>query len=220
MDATVEQLGGYRFVYVLPLGPDDLFIEDTYYADTPEIDEAVLAARIDDYCAAHGWQGEEIGRETGALPVITGGDFERWQALHATPGVARAGARGGFVHPLTSYTLPYAARIANLIADNRQLTGDKLEQLLVSEARNHWRATGFYRMLGIMLFGAAKPEERYRIFQRFYRLSEPLIERFYASRSTLFDRARVLCGKPPIPIPIAVRSLLAPQPPITTGKAA
>jgi len=30
MDATVEQVDGYRFVYCLPFGPDEIFIEDTY----------------------------------------------------------------------------------------------------------------------------------------------------------------------------------------------
>src|SRR5690606_39072626 len=35
MDAQVDQLGGYRFVYGLPLGEHDLFLEDTYYQDTP-----------------------------------------------------------------------------------------------------------------------------------------------------------------------------------------
>jgi lycopene beta-cyclase len=38
------------------------------------------------------------------------------------------------------------------------------------------------------------------VFARFYRLPEPLIERFYAGRSTFGDRARILCGRPPLPL--------------------
>ena len=45
-----------------------------------------------------------------------------------------------------------------------------------------------------MLFRAADPPERYRILERFYRLPEPLIGRFYAGRSTAFDRLRILAG--------------------------
>lgn len=62
-------------------------------------------------------------------------------------------------------------------------------------------------MLTKMLFGAAEPPLRYRMLERFYRLPEPLIERFYAGRSTMLDRARILAGKPPVPIGAAMASL-------------
>ncbi|WP_333929639.1 lycopene cyclase family protein [Sphingomonas sp. LR55] len=73
--------------------------------------------------------------------------------------------------------------------------------------RATWKSRGFYRMLDTMLFRAAEPEERYRILERFYRLSPSLIGRFYAGRSTLADKARVLTGKPPVPIVRAVRAI-------------
>lgn len=215
MDARVPQLGGYRFVYVLPLGAHELFVEDTYYQDTPVLDRRALSSRIDAYCAAQGWHGEPLAHETGVLPVITGGNFAAFQTAHRIPGVAVAGARGGFVHPLTSYTLPFAVETALAVAADADLPGAQLAAMLEARARNHWRATGFYRRLGSMLLGAARPEERYRVFERFYRLPEGLIERFYAARSTRLDRARVLCGKPPVPLrralaALASRSKIAP----------
>lgn len=209
MDATVTQHGAYRFVYVLPLALDELFIEDTYYADSPRLDRRALSSRIDAYCAEHGWSGELIGHETGVLPVITGGDFTAWQNELRVPGVARAGARGGFVHPLTSYTLPQAVATAQLIAREADLPGEQLAALIEGAAARHWRRTGFYRRLGAMLFQAGAPDQRYRIFERFYRLPEPAIERFYAAASTLADKARVLIGKPPVPVVGAMRALLA-----------
>lgn len=219
MDAAVgQQLGGlaaYRFVYVLPLGPDELFVEDTYYADAPALDEAALSARIDAYCAARGWQGEAIGHETGVLPVVSGGDFAAFQAAHRTPGVGVAGARGGFAHPLTSYTLPFAAETALAIARHTDLAGPALAAMLEARARDHWRRTAFYRRLGRMLLGAGAAAERYKVFERFYRLPAPLIERFYAARSTRLDRARVLCGKPPVPVFGAVRALVSSGAPLT-----
>lgn len=214
MDARVEQLApdgqdaAYRFVYVLPLGERDLFVEDTYYADRPGLDEALLARRIDDYCALNGWHGEHIGSETGVLPVITGGDFKAFRGSQHIPGVAMAGARAGLVHPLTSYTLPQAVVTALAIAEAAGQPDADIAAMLDARAAAHWRATRFYRMLGAMLFGAAAPDRRFRIFERFYRLSGPLIERFYAARSTPADMARVLCGRPPVPISGAVRALL------------
>jgi lycopene beta-cyclase len=209
MDACVTQHGAYRFVYVLPLAHDELFVEDTYYADSPQLDRRALSGRIDAYCAAQGWQGELLGHETGVLPVVTGGNFAAWQEGLRVPGVTRVGARAGFVHPLTSYTLPQAAALARLIAQEADLPGEQLAALVEGEAARHWRGTAFYRKLGAMLFGAGEPDQRYRIFERFYRLPEPTVERFYAARSTISDMARVLVGKPPVPVLGAMRALLA-----------
>ncbi|MFC3101936.1 lycopene beta-cyclase CrtY [Altererythrobacter lauratis] len=214
MDASVPQLGGYRFVYVLPLGPSELFVEDTYYQDTPDLDAAQLSARIDAYCAQHGWTGREIGRETGVLPVITGGNPAAYLADARVEGVTLAGARGLFVHPLTSYTLPFAVETALAIAENAHLPASQLAQQMEARSLGHWQATGFFRLLGTMLFGAAEPAERVRIFERFYRLPEPLIERFYAGRSTLADMARVLVGKPPVPVGRALSALASDRPPL------
>ena len=218
MDATVEQIGGYRFVYVLPLGPRIVFIEDTYYRDAPLLDRSALERRLDDYAQVHGWRGEVMDEETGVLPVITGGDLAAFQAQHRIPGVAVIGARGGFVHPLTSYTLPFAVETALAIAGalpdrlaGPSSPGAELAALVEARARRHWRAMRFYRLLGAMLFGAAAPAERWRIFARFYTLPAALIERFYAGRSTLADRARVLCGRPPVPIGRALRALATPS---------
>ena len=218
MDAAINQHGAYRFVYVLPLSNTDLFIEDTYYADEPALYRDILSARIDAYCRSHDWKGDIIGVETGVLPVITGGNFAAYQQDQRIDGVGMAGARGGFVHPLTSYTLPFAVETALAIASNAQLPGAEMAQMLEQRARQHWSATAFYRLLGTMLFGAALPEERYKVFEHFYRLPENLIERFYAAHSTLPDKARILVGKPPVSVAKAIgaligrgRPLVAPQ---------
>lgn len=207
MDADVAQHGAYRFVYTLPLGANELFVEDTYYADTPVLDRSALSSRIDEYCHGQGWRGEIGGGETGILPVITGGDFARYRDDISTDGVAAAGARGGFVHPLTSYTLPFAVEMALDIAGRAELPGEQLAAYVASRARTHWARTRYYRQLGRMLFQAAEPDERYRIFERFYRLPQGLIERFYAANSTLPDKARILCGKPPVPLSRAIAAL-------------
>ena len=64
-------------------------------------------------------------------------------------------------------------------------------------------------MLNRMLFRAARPEERVRVFNHFYRLGDDLVARFYAGRSTSFDKLRILSGKPPIPIFRAVKAIIS-----------
>lgn len=214
MDATVDQLaphgngGAYRFVYVLPLGVQDVFVEDTYYADDPQLDRSTLSGRIDQYAQARGWRHPEIvGHEAGVLPVLTGGDFAAYQASVCIPGVAVAGARGGFTHPLTSYTLPIAVENALAVAREADLTGEQLAAMFEARARQHWSRTAYYRLLAKMLFLAAEPDKRVRVFERFYRLKEGLIERFYAAHSHPLDKLRILSGKPPVPISAAIAAL-------------
>lgn len=225
MDASITQhapagnRSAYRFMYVLPLAEDELFFEDTYYDEMPAMDRDLLSRRIDQYASENGFVGgTEIGAESGVLPVITGGDFDAYLDSIRIPGVAMAGARGGFSHPLTSYTVPIAVENALAIAQQGDLAGVQLANFCETRAQAHWRTTGIYRALGRMLFKAAEPQRRVDIFQRFYGLPESLIERFYACHSTLPDKARILIGKPPVPIPRAVRALASKGTPLTMEK--
>ncbi|MDI1296024.1 MAG: lycopene beta-cyclase CrtY [bacterium] len=206
MDATVEQIDGYRFVYLLPWDERTIFVEDTYYSNAAHLDVAAIDARIADYAAAQGWQVEAIThRESGVLPVVHGGDFDRFWP--ADDPVARAGVHGGLFHAMTGYSLPDAVASAQWFADQPL---DGLAAASRRRATAHWRHGGYYRLLGRMLFGAALPDERWRIFARFYGLPTGLIDRFYAGRSTMVDRARILCGRPPVPIRKAMHILLNP----------
>jgi lycopene beta-cyclase len=224
MDASVDQIApygngaAYRFVYVLPLSPTDVFIEDTYYADQPKMDAEVLKGRVAEYAHRNGWKGEVVNQEAGILPVISGGDFNAALAEVAIPGVALAGARGGFSHPLTSYTLPFAVdnalAIAHLIAKRPDLSGAELAAFCQRRSKRHWRATAYYRMLSRMLFEAAEPDKRVVVFEHFYALRGALVERFYAGRSTWPDRLRILTGKPPVAIPRAIRALFSSGKPL------
>lgn len=206
MDATVDQSDGYRFVYCLPFSATDIFVEDTYYSDTPHLDRSLLSDRIAAYARSRGWEVEQVEREeTGVLPVVIGGDFDAfWPAEDKT---ARGGVRGGFFHPLTSYSLPDAVRFASWLGREAPLDG-RLGPATRRRAASHWAQGRFHRMLARMLFRAARPAERYKVLERFYRLPTSLIERFYAGQSTAWDQVRILAGKPPMPINRAVRAML------------
>ncbi len=206
MDASVEQVDGYRFVYVLPFDAREIFVEDTYYSDTPELDSDALGTRIADYAATRGWRRPMIvHQESGVLPVVMGGDFAAYWQSGGTD-IAKGGVRAGLFHPMTSYSLPEAARFALALAE--AWPAADLHGWTRAYARRRWRANGFYRLLARMLFRAAKPDRRYRLLERFYRLPEPLIGRFYAGRSTMLDRLRILSGRPPVPIGKALKAMI------------
>ena len=200
MDATVDQRDGYRFVYTLPFAPDRILIEDTRYSDGPALDHASFAAGIGDYARAQGWDGTEMRREHGVLPIAMAFDAEAlWN--DAAGGPVLAGMRAGLFHPVTGYSLPLAARAADTIAAALLDAPASTARVMAAMRRfalDTAARQGFLRLLSRMLFMGAAPAARRKVLERFYRLPEPLIERFYAGDLTRADQARILIGRPPI----------------------
>jgi lycopene beta-cyclase len=210
MDAAVPQIDGYRFLYVLPMAPDRLLIEDTRYSDGPRLDLAEIGSEIDRYAAERGWRIKSVERtETGVLPIALAGDIVAFWRGEGGDGGARVGLRAALFHPTTGYSLPDAARLAEAIADAPELTTGAISALARETSKTLWKSRAYWRLLNRMTFRACDPAERYRIFERFYRLPQPLIERFYAGRSSFPDKLRILAGKPPVPIGRAIAALPA-----------
>jgi lycopene beta-cyclase len=206
MDARVAQDAGYRFVYLLPFGPDELMVEDTYYSTSPVLDVPLVRGRAGAYLRGLGMDpAEAVAEESGVLPVLLGGKVESlWQG---GPDVPRLGLAGGFFHPTTGYSLPDAVRNARLLAAQRDLSTPALHRLFRRRAAAVWKERRFFQLLNRMLFRAAAPPARYRILQHFYRLPEPVIARFYAAELTALDKLRILSGRPPVPIGRAIAAL-------------
>jgi len=214
MDATVPQLGDYRFVYTLPFGERTVLIEDTRYSDTDAIDEAHFDAEIRAYAKGQGWEiTTVIRKEIAALPIpFEAAYFD--QCVPVPPLASElpipGGTRAGLFHEVTGYSVPNALafidaliRIPDLKAHPRAtLRALTLETLAATRWQRH-----YLLMLSRMLFRAAEPDLRYRIFERFYGLSEGLIQRFYAGRLQISDAIRIVAGKPPVPILRALKTL-------------
>jgi lycopene beta-cyclase len=204
MDATVDQLDGYRFVYCLPFDEHRMLIEDTYYSDGAELDQEAIGARIDAYVAQRGWGEGVVERsESGVLPVALGGDIDAFLRMGGAR-VGKLGLRGALFHPTTGYSLPDAIRTAMLLTQQRNFSGTALADLLTGHSAQLWRRRDFYRTLNAMLFRAAEPAERYKVLERFYRLSPAIVSRFYAGKSGMMDKMRILSGKPPVPLGKAI----------------
>ncbi|MCW2272596.1 lycopene beta-cyclase CrtY [Rhodoblastus acidophilus] len=205
MDARVPQHGGYRFVYTLPFTDRRILIEDTRYTDGAVLDDADCAAAVGAYAAARGWSGAEVRRERGVLPVAMAFDAPAFWAA-AAGGAVPVGMRAGLFHPVSGYSLPLAARVAEVVAahpGDTEIVFAAVRRFALAEARRQ----SYLRFLSRLLLRAAAPEERRKIMEHFYRLPDALVERFYAGRLTLADQARILIGKPPVPIANALACL-------------
>jgi lycopene beta-cyclase len=211
MDATVEQRDGFRFVYTLPFSARSLLVEDTRYSDTEALDRDEMREEIDRYVSSCGWKVARIEREEiGVLPIVISGDIRAfWNS--GQEGVPRSGMRAALFHPTTGYSLPEAVRFAQDLAAISSFRSEDLYPWVRKRSVRLWKRSAYFRLLNRMLFGAAEPEHRYLVMQRFYGLPEPLIRRFYAGRLTLRDRIRILIGRPPVSIRRALKCLWAPR---------
>ncbi len=208
MDASVAQHDGYRFVYVLPLDADTLLIEDTYYADGATVAPVTLRDNIASYASGRGWTIAEVLREEqGVLPIVLSGDLPAfWDEAR---GVPQTGLSAALFHPTTGYSLPDAVRLADHLIALDRWDAASLFEAIRDYSLAQWRQRGFFRLLNRMLFMAGPADRRWAVMQRFYRLREPLIQRFYAAKLTTRDRLRIVSGKPPVPLGEALRALAA-----------
>jgi lycopene beta-cyclase len=191
MDATVDQSEGYRFFYILPLGPTRLLVEDTYFHEDPSLERGRLRDGVLGYATSRGWKATEVVREeVGVLPMPWAG----------SPDVPRSGPllggyRGGWFHPGTGYSFPVAARLAEFVAGRppSDLFGADLRRF----TREHIRQVRYVQLLNRFLFRWFPPSARIAIFARFYRLPRTTTERFYCLRLTWLDSLRLITVRPP-----------------------
>jgi len=192
MDATIEQFDGFRFLYVLPFSDRRVLLEETFFADGPELDPVASRDRILRYLEAAGVSARAVLREErGVLPMPWAGSVELAQSSPLA-----AGYRGGFFHPATGYSLPVAARLADLVA---RTPGDALfsDGALRKLWYQHRRQVSFCQRLNAMLFQWFAPGDRWHIYKRFYGLPQETIDRFYALQLRPLDQGRLVLGRPP-----------------------
>ena len=193
MDAQLPQRDGFRFMYGLPLASDRVLLEDTYFSDSPGLDEAQTEAEIMAYSRRLGCEVDRIERrETGCLPLPT--RMPGWERPGAQAPLV-AGYQGGWFHPLTGYSFPVAVRLAHAVAT---AAPERLrDEAWPALQREHGGQFRFAVLLNRLLFTAFAPEQRWGAIERFYRLPSPVVRRFYALSLTRGDRLRLLCGRPP-----------------------
>jgi lycopene beta-cyclase len=212
MDADVPQTDGFRFFYVLPLAPNRVMVEDTYYADDRHLDVPALREGILAYARAQGMEVKSVFRqEVGALPLPFAESVSASErAASGGLGPLRAGYGGGLFHPTTGYSFPIAVRLASFLA--ARAPEDALGPAWDHFQARHFRQVRFALLLNRLLFHATPAGHRRDVLERFHRLPDATIRRFYALETTTADRARIVCGRPPkgISLRAAMAGLRAP----------
>lgn len=200
-DVRCKQTDGYRFFYVLPFSETELMIEDTYYSNSPDLDADLIKMQILQYANLHSWTIDKISRqESGSLPL-------NLKPLTIETSGLELGAAAGLAHPVTGYTFPSVIQQIQAVINATKPASDVWRHNLQIENQKIREPIPYYCFLNRMMFGAARPEKRYKILERFYTMPQPLIERFYAGRTTNWDKLRILLGKPPVAIHRALKQI-------------
>ena len=164
----------------------------TPYSDSPSLDRVESERRILAYVADHGATVTRVQRrETGVLPLPLDGG-----AALAAPRRRHRGRVSRRVLPPGDRIFASAGRTCGAGSGERahrrrNLGGGSCPG---SPAR---AAAPVRAAAQPAVFDAMAPASRWTALDRFYRLPEATIARFYASRSTWADRARILVGRPP-----------------------
>ena len=141
-----------------------------------------------------------VRSEKGVLPMM--------MATDRSDNSAKIGLGGGFAVAATGFTVPHAVEVADVVAQAVRQGGAAAAPKAVADFRAyHLRRERYARLLNRMFFRAAAPEKRYIVLQRFYGLNDGLIRRFYRNGLRWYDKARILIGKPPVPVSKALQNL-------------
>ena len=161
------------FLYMLPMQPGEVFVEETVLAARPEVPLALLEARLRARCEAMGWQGAAI-LDVERCRIPMGGGIPPQPAE-----VVPFGGAAGFVHPATGYQVARAWRRAHALVD---VLASHPEGEVRERAEAAWRAlwpAPAQRREAIYAWGLAStlgfsaPELR-AFFDAFFRLPPPL----------------------------------------------
>ena len=107
-----------------PSPSDRMFVEDTYYSDTPDLDRRRASSRGSPLMPRRRAGTVAAGRDAKSRRAA-GRDGRRFRALLARRAArgAKAGMRAGLFHPTTGYSLPDAVRLAARSRARRRSVG-------------------------------------------------------------------------------------------------
>jgi lycopene beta-cyclase len=201
MDATVDQIDGFRFIYCLPYSPEKLLIEDTRYSQNSSLDHFRIKENIHEYARLKGWKIAEILREeSGSLPIPY-----RYQEPEIDHDVINL---SGIFHDTTGYSLPDAVRLVLKISES-DLSHSKLQNIVHNYRNVRERDRKFFRFLNRLMFFASDDKSRYRMLEFFYKSSPSLMQKFYRGEMSSLDKTKFFVGVPPVSLPKAFNVILA-----------
>lgn len=188
MDASVEQKDGYRFVNYLPLDSNKILIRDTRYSHLEVVNIEEMRREIAEVIESRKWKIKKVIREeSGVYRIPTSSpDFIEERRVISLAGI---------FHDTTGEALPDAVRLIEQMTSSSFRFGE-LKKIVRDFRTEREKNRKFFRLLNRVMFEGYDNHERYKIFQHFYQLPWPLIQRFSRGELQLLDRPRIFMGNP------------------------
>lgn len=205
MDFRVSQARGPHFVYVLPRGPREALVEDTYFAPLAlRIADEEHDAAIDAWLDTHGAGAHETTqRERGVLPMSAAPPRPE-----ASPRIVGLGLAGGAAKGSTGYAFAFIQRHADALAraiGETPLDGDARRWPAWPAARSP--VATFYDAVFLRFAVdqlASAPERVGDALVGLFRSVDPAVAaRFLSERASPLDLARVMAAMPTLPFAAA-----------------
>lgn len=191
MDAAIDQIDGFRFLYYLPFSDTKLLIEDTRYSSTSFLDHFRTRAQLEEVIRRKNWQVKRIIREEyGALPIPFYFDSHGGTEIISLQGI---------FHDTTGYSLPDACRLIMRLMKT-EVTKESWKKCIHQYRLERKKDREFFCLLNRLMFFASDEKDRYKTLEYFYRSKKGLISRFYSGKMTGLDRISFFLGKPPVPV--------------------
>lgn len=204
IDAT-NRADGFRYLVMLPIERDRLYVEDARFEAHTSLDMADHASHILSFAARCGWRVRSSAHGVATIvPIARGGDFERyWRS--GGEGVAKVGLRAGLFHPVTGNSLGDAARTALMIAHAPDWSGAALHDMLHAHAAKSWARRDYYRRFAARMIGDAPSPESGRQLKALYAMDPGVIARFHAMTLRFADRMALSLGEGRMPLSAIMR---------------
>lgn len=202
MDAFLQQIDGFRFMYVLPLDEKTLLVEDTRYSEDSSLDHYRIRERIMDYIGQHKWELDGIvSEESGVLPIPFEYRERRTTEL----------SLGNIFHDVTGYSLPDAVRLTLRLSKTTSVAAN-YASVIDAYKDEHRSQREFFCFLNRLMFKVSGDNERYKMLSFFYRKNKLQISKFYAQKMSAIDKLMFFAGKPPVSVKTAASYLLSNPP--------
>ncbi|MGZ3691856.1 MAG: lycopene cyclase family protein, partial [Pseudobdellovibrio sp.] len=196
IDAQVPQTDGFRFFYCLPLSETRMLIEDTRYSTVPQVNESEYIEQIKLYAERKFSNHFKIERtETGILPLT-----KSKTDLVSDRNLITVGTRAGLFHPVTGYSIPFAVKTSDFIAQQLQKNSAGISEAYYQFHSDIQKQLSLFFKLNFVMFSVASDEERIKLFEHCYTRPDFIVRRFYQGRMSIFEKFLFFIAKPPVSV--------------------
>ncbi|MFI4847307.1 MAG: lycopene beta-cyclase CrtY [Candidatus Makana argininalis] len=190
IDSKINQKNGYRFLYILPISPYSIFIEDTIYLNNLNLNTKINNSNILKFLKKNNFNIKNIRKEEkGIIPIYIYNNFNFFIKNIKIP---CSGLRAGLLNNTTGYSFKYSIFVSYKISKVNKFTSCILNKLITNISYKIWVENIFLRILNSIFFDKNFIFEKKKIIKNFYKLSDKIINKFYLCKLNFLEKFKII----------------------------